>query len=253
MENAPPWFPAATPPPLLDNELHVWRASLDLSPDVRRRLQGTLNSDERKRAEKFLIPQARERFVAARGILRELLGAYLEVDADKVALSYAPEGKPKLSPEHNSKICFNLSHSDGMGLFAFAKDHEIGADIEYIKKEFRGMEVASHFFSEEEIAALAKLPPNQTDQAFFGCWTRKEAYVKAHGQGLSVPLRSFTVEFTQSKQVLRDEAGARWSCYALEAAPGLAGAVVAEGENWSVKYCQWSAGVKKVEAAPMVD
>jgi 4'-phosphopantetheinyl transferase len=253
MGNSLSSFPSAIPPPLLKRELYVWRASLDLSLDVRKHLESTLSPDEKKRAEKFLVPRAREHFVAARGILRELLGAYLEVDADKVALDYAPEGKPKLSTEHNAKISFNVSHSHGVGLFAFARDQEIGVDIEYVKNEFRGMEIASHFFSEEEIAALAKLPPNQTDQAFFGCWTRKEAYVKAHGQGLSIPLRTFTVAFTQSMQVLRDEAGARWSCYALEPAPGFAGAVVAKGENWSVKYCEWLAGVKNVESARLVD
>jgi 4'-phosphopantetheinyl transferase len=133
-----------------------------------------------------------------------------------------------------------------MGLFVFANDREIGADIEYVKPDFRGMEIASRFFSEEESAALAKLPPQERDEAFFGCWTKKEAYVKAHGQGLSIPLRSFTVEFSKSKQVLQDEAGARWSCYALEAAPGFAAAVVAAGENWTVKCWEWPAGVSLI-------
>jgi 4'-phosphopantetheinyl transferase len=246
MANSLPWVPAATPPTLIDNELHVWRASLDLSSAVRERLQSRLNSEEKKRVEKLLIEKAREHFVAARGILRELLGAYLGVDAEKIAFRYGPEGKPSLSPEHNSRISFNVSHSNGMGLFVFASDREIGADIEYVKPDFRGMEIASRFFSEEESAALAKLPPQERDEAFFGCWTKKEAYVKAHGQGLSIPLRSFTVEFSKSKQVLADEAGARWSCYALEAAPGFAAAVVAAGENWTVKCWEWPAGVSLI-------
>lgn len=246
MANSLPWVPAATPPTLIDNELHVWRASLDLSSAVRERLQSRLNSEEKKRVEKLLIEKAREHFVAARGILRELLGAYLGVDAEKIAFRYGPEGKPSLSPEHNSRISFNVSHSNGMGLFVFANDREIGADIEYVKPDFRGMEIASRFFSEEESAALAKLPPQERDEAFFGCWTKKEAYVKAHGQGLSIPLRSFTVEFSKSKQVLQDEAGARWSCYALEAAPGFAAAVVAAGENWTVKCWEWPAGVSLI-------
>jgi 4'-phosphopantetheinyl transferase len=240
MGNSPSWFPAATPPMLLDNELHVWRARLDLSPAAWERLQSTLNSDEKERAERFLIPEACEQFVAARGVLRELLGAYLELQAERVALTFGPEGKPSLSPAHNSRIRFNVSHSHGLGLFAFANNHEIGADIEYVKNDFRGLEIASHFFSQQELAALAKLPPSAIDQAFFGCWTKKEAYVKAHGQGLSIPLGSFTVDFTEGTQVLQDETGARWSCYALEAAPGFAGAVVAEGENWSVKCLDWS-------------
>ena len=252
MGNSSSWFPAVIAPMLPDNELHVWRARLDLSKAVRVRLQSTLNSDERERAGRFLIPEACERFVAARGILRELLGAYLDIQGEKVALTYGPAGKPSLSPTHESRICFNVSHSNGMGLFAFANNHEIGADIEYVKEDFRGMEIASRFFSQHEIAALAKLPPNTRDQAFFGCWTRKEAYVKAHGQGLSIPLGSFTVEFAKSHQVLQDEGGGRWSCYSLEAAPGFAAAVVAEGENWTVKCWEWSTGVRSA-AAPLVD
>jgi 4'-phosphopantetheinyl transferase len=241
MANSLPWVPATAPPTLADNELHVWRASLDLSSDVRERLQSTLTSDEKTRVERLLIEKAREHFVAARGILRELLGAYLGVDAREIAFRYGPEGKPSLSPEHNSKISFNVSHSNGMGLFVFANGQEIGVDIEYVKTDFRGMEIASRFFSQEESAALAKLPLGERDEAFFGCWTKKEAYVKAHGQGLSIPLDSFTVEFSKSKQVLRDEGGARWSCYALEVGPGFAAAVVAAGENWSVKSWEWPA------------
>jgi phosphopantetheinyl transferase len=106
------------------------------------------------------------------------------------------------------------------------------------------MEIASHFFSEDEIAELKKLPPSVADQAFFGYWTRKEAYVKAQGEGLSIPLRSFTVDFAESEQLLQDEAGARWSCYALEPAVGFAGAVVAAGENWSLRFWEWPAGVR---------
>src|SRR5258706_5298326 len=116
-----------------------------------------------------------------------------------------------------------------MALFGFASGYEVGVDIEQIKANFKGMEIASHFFSSEEIAALAKLPPELAVDAFFECWTRKEAYVKARGQGLSIPLRSFTVDFTGSKQVLQDERGALWSCCALEPGPGFAGALVAAG------------------------
>jgi len=252
MANSFPWLPAVTPPTLANNELHVWRAILELSPAVPQRVESTLNVQERERAEKFLVPQARERFLAARGILRELLGAYLGLDADNVALSHGPQGKPSLSPAHNSKISFNVSHSHGMGLFAFASGCEVGVDIEQVRRDFRGMEIAARFFSEEEIAGLAKLPPKLADEAFFGCWTRKEAYVKAHGAGLSIPLRSFTVGFAESDQVLLDEAGGRWSCYAVEPAPGFAGAVVAAGENWSLRFWEWSGGVEKIAASALL-
>jgi 4'-phosphopantetheinyl transferase len=252
MANSLLWLPAATVPVLADNELHVWRASLDLSPAVFQRVESTLDAHEKKRAEKFLVPQARERFVAARGILRELLGAYLELDPENVALSYGPQGKPSLLPAHNSKISFNVAHSQGMGLFVFASGREVGVDIERLRPDFRGMEIASHFFSEDEIAELKKLPQSLAEQAFFGCWTRKEAYVKAQGEGLSIPLRSFTVGFAESEQLLQDEAGARWSCYALEPAVGFAGAVVAAGENWSLRFWEWPAGVKKTAAPALL-
>jgi 4'-phosphopantetheinyl transferase len=240
---------AATLPALAESELHLWRASLDLPPTVSQQIAKTLNEQEKKRAERFLVPRARDCFVAARGILRELLGTYLGLDAAKVTLSYGPQGKPFLSPVHNSRICFSVSHSHGMALFVFANGREVGVDIERVEPNRRGMEIATHFFSEEETAGLAKLPPKLAEEAFFGCWTRKEAYVKARGPGLSIPLRSFTVSFAEREQVVRDETGAPWSCYALEPGVGFTGAVVAAGENWRLKYCEWTTGVDTTASA----
>ena len=236
------WSAIATVPVLAESELHVWRTSLDWSGAILSRLENTLTTEEKKRAERFLVPHARDRFVVARGILRELLGAYLGLDAAKVRLGYGPQGKPFLSPEHNSRICFSVSHSHEMGLFVFASGQEVGVDIEQVKANFRGMEIASHFFSEEEMAGLAKLAPKLAEEAFFGCWTRKEAYVKARGQGLSIPLRSFTVSFTEREQLVPDEGGMLWSCYALQPAAGFTGAVVAAGQSWKLKYLEWMAG-----------
>jgi 4'-phosphopantetheinyl transferase len=247
MANSLPWTSGSPLPALAQHELHVWRAFLDAPPMLLHRLESTLNADEKERAEKFLVPKARERFIAARGILRELVATYLEIEPEKVEFMYGPQGKPSLSSVHNSKVCFSVSHSREMGLFAFASDGEVGVDIEQVKPDFRGMEIASHFFSSEEIAALAKLAPELGAEAFFGCWTRKEAYVKARGQGLSIPLRSFTVSFADSKQLLRDETGVAWTCCALEPAPGFAGAVVAAGEDWSLRCWEWSAGVESLD------
>jgi 4'-phosphopantetheinyl transferase len=244
MVNSLSWLLTRTSPALGQHELHIWRGSIDAPAILLQRFESTLNADEKERAGKFLVPQARERFVAARGILRELLATYLGIDPEKVELQYGPQGKPSLSGVHNSQISFSVSHSHGMALFAFASGCEVGVDVEQIKANFKGMEIASHFFSSEEIAALAKLPPELATEAFFGCWTRKEAYVKARGRGLSIPLRSFTVSFADSKQLLRDEEDAPWSCYALGPAVGFAGAVVAKGENWSLKYWEWSAGIE---------
>jgi 4'-phosphopantetheinyl transferase len=249
MANSLPWIRVARPPSLADKELHVWRASLDFSPELLTRFKSTLNANEQKRAERFLIPQAREHFLAARGILRALLGMYLEIDPAKVELRYGPQGKPSLSSMHNSKICFSVSHSQGMGLLVFARGSEVGVDIEEIKPNFRGMEIASHFFSGEEIAGLGKLPPSAVNEAFFACWTRKEAFVKARGQGLGIPLKSFTVSASAKGQLLKDEKGRAWSCYALEPAQGFSGAVVAAGENWNLKYYDQSAEVETASPA----
>jgi 4'-phosphopantetheinyl transferase len=230
-----PWLLTPKWPALAENELHLWRASLDISPELLDRFEKTLSTAEKDRADKFLVTHARERFIAGRGILRDLLAAYLEIEPRNVDFSYGDQGKPALSPTHKSEIRFSVSHSQSMALFAIGESSEVGVDIETVKTNFKGMEIASHFFSEEEIAALAKLPPEVQVSAFFSCWTKKEAYVKARGQGLSIPLRSFTVNFADSKQLLKDEQGAVWSCFGLEPAAGFLGAVVVAGENWRVK------------------
>ena len=251
MGNSLPWVRAATPLTLADKELHVWRASLDLPPAQLQRLAKTLSANENERAGRFLIAQACERFVAARGTLRQLLGMYLGIPPEKIEFHYGPQGKPSLSATHNSKVSFSVSHSQTMGLFAFAEGREVGVDIEEVKEDFKGMQIASHFFSGEEIAGLAKLPPDQADKAFFECWTGKEAYVKARGEGLSLPLRDFGIGFVNGKQVLRDEVGRAWSCYGLKPAPGFAGAVVATGEGWSLRYYDWSPAVEIESSASL--
>jgi 4'-phosphopantetheinyl transferase len=221
--------------------LHVWRASLDFSPDLLHRIEHTLSTNEKERAQRFLVPYARERFIAGRGILRDLLGTYLKLDPGQIDFEYGADGKPSLSPAHNSRISFSVSHSQNMGLFALAAGSEVGVDIEQIKPDFKGMEIAAHFFSEQEVAGLAELPPEAAMKGFFSCWTKKEAYVKAHGHGLSMPLRSFTVNFVEDKQTLRNERGGTWSCYTLAPAPGFAGAVVVAGGYRNLRYWEWSA------------
>lgn len=234
-----------------ENELHVWRASLDLALTALQKLESKLNTEEKARAERFLVPLARQRFIAARGILRELLARYLGLEPGEIALSYGPQGKPSLAPGHQSRICFNVSHSGNKGMLVFANDAEVGVDVEQVRQDFKGMEIASRFFSEQEIAELTELPEGMASERFFDCWTKKEAYVKAHGQGLSVPLRSFTVRLGKEHQTIEDEAGKRWGCYRVEAGTGFAGAVVAAGENWKLKSWEWSAEEQKATAVPV--
>lgn len=241
MTDSPLWLRTATPPWLAENELHVWRAFLDLSPARNEEFSNLLSFDEKARADKFVVPHARHRFIAGRGIVRKLLGAYLGLAADKVKLNYSSEGKASLAAKHESGVCFNISHSEGLGLFVFGGKGEVGVDVEKIKADFKGMEIASRYFSDEEATELAAVQRGLTDEAFFKCWTKKEAYVKAHGMGLALPLRSFTVRFAEDTQFLRDPDGRGWSCYEVKPEEGYVGAVVAAGRNWSLRYCEWNA------------
>jgi 4'-phosphopantetheinyl transferase len=194
-----------------------------------------------ERAGRFAIDGARRDFIVSRGILRELLAAYLNTLAREIVLRYGIHGKPYLSPgEKDSGVHFNVSHSKGFVVFAFSRRAEVGVDIEQIKAEFPGREIAERFFSEREVAALGELPPQRSGEAFFTCWTRKEAYVKARGGGLQIPLRSFSVGLEQKEQQLVDERGKEWSVYPFEPGIGFAAAVVAEGRGWRLKYWERS-------------
>jgi 4'-phosphopantetheinyl transferase len=163
-----------------------------------------------------------------------LLSRYLQHAPNEFRFVYTPFGKPSLG----ATLRFNVSHSHGLALFAFAAT-EIGVDLERIRPELAGQEIAQRFFAPEEAAALQELPPEQRFNAFFRCWTRKEAFIKAHGKGMSLPLNKFTVEFADSARLLStafDPAELdRWSLYGLEPGDEYAGAVAAEGKNHDLK------------------
>ena len=236
--------PAELPP----GHLHIWHGPLHLSPAGLSSLEQLLSADEKIRAQKFLAPHARDSFVAARGILRRLLSAYTGMDAADLALSTGADGKPQMASGNTQSIRFNLSHSHNMGLLAFAHAREVGVDLEHIRPDFHGPEIARQFFSPQEFAELSNLPQHARTAAFFRCWTRKEAYVKARGAGMGIPLDTFTVRFTDDReQLLRDEAGTPWTCYNLDISEDFAAAVVAAGENWKLSRFQWAASETALE------
>lgn len=224
---------------LSSGEVHVWRARLDEPAESVTALQEnflrTLDDDERVRASRFHFEKDRRRFVLARGFLRALLARYLQTTPEEVSFSYGPYGKPALSGERES-LRFNASHSHELALFAFVQEHEIGVDVEYIKRDLMTEEIAQHFFSAAEIRSLSTLPEAEKTAAFFRCWTRKEAYIKAFGSGLSHPLDKFDVTLAPGEpaRLLRDHldptAAARWSMFNLEL-EDYAGALAVEGIN----------------------
>jgi len=226
---------------LAEGEIHVWRASLDLNKEILARCASVLSQDEKLRASRFLFPGDRDHFVAARGILRELLGKYAVSSPALLEFQYGQHGKPSLRTESGeSPIRFNLSHSRGLAVYAFARHRELGIDLEPIRPEFAGEAIAERHFSPREVEEWHRLSPELRAEAFFLCWTRKEAYVKAKGEGLQIPLASFSVTLTPGQPVeLQSVDCARWRLHSFEPAPGYTAAIVGEEKDWRLLQWDW--------------
>lgn len=229
-----------------NDEVHVWRAVLDQEPPQIGNLLDTLADDERARAERFYFETDRERFIVARGALREILGGYLKGAAKSVSFCYGSHGKPALARDSGGNaIRFNLSHSQGVALYAVTRNREIGIDLEFIRENLEVEQLAERFFSPREIATLRGLPVSLRKHAFFLCWTRKEAYIKARGEGLSLPLDQFDVSLIPGEPaaLLRTQAdpddAVRWSLKELSIGPDYVSAVAVEGHGWSLSCWQW--------------
>jgi len=226
---------------LPENEVHVWCASLDLNAAVLGHLEPALTADERSRAARYFFDRDRNRFIAARAMLRDLLGKYMGLGADNLHLRYGTYGKPYCEPINGSPpIHFNVSHSAGTAVFAFSSGREVGVDVEAIRTDFAQDEVAEAHFSKRELAELRSLSPSLRAEGFFVCWTRKEAYLKALGWGLHAPLTSFSVSLTPGQpEDLQSCDSHRWKMISFRPASDHVGAVVAEGKNWHLRQWPW--------------
>jgi len=233
---------------LASDEVHSWCASLDVPPGTSARLYAILTPDERTRSARFRFERDQQRFIVARGVLRDLLGRYLQIQPGQISFVYNASGKPDLSPEFGSRLKFNLSHSAGVALIAVATASTVGVDLEYIRAQSDYADIARRFFSAAEVDYLTALPSYLYAETFFSCWTKKEAYLKACGEGLAIPLNSFSVPLTTdpapalvdlyvaSKDIVPAR---RWSLYTLRPAPGYAGALAIEGTGWCLRQWQW--------------
>jgi 4'-phosphopantetheinyl transferase len=232
---------------LRDDEIHVWAAFVDQPLPFVSSMLRALSSDERARAERFHFPRDRHRYIVARGILRALLGRYLNSDPADVLLGYLPSGKPILAPEwRGDHFQFNLSHSHELALCAVGRRRRLGIDVEHVRPELAAERIAERFFSPSEVTALRALPQSCQAEAFFACWTRKEAYVKARGEGLQIPLNQFEVVVApgQPAAILHDEADpqavSRWSLRSLDLGPTYAAALAVEGQGWQLQRWFWA-------------
>jgi 4'-phosphopantetheinyl transferase len=180
------------------DEVHVWQAALDSAHA--KALAPLLSPDERARAERFKFQSDRQRFISARGVLRLILGRYLNLDPASLRFAYNPNGKPALTPDCGGDVLeFNMSHAHGLMLCAVTCRRAIGVDLEWIRPDVVDAPMAAYCLSARELAAFDALPDNQRPAAFFTAWTCKEAYLKARGEGLGFGLQRVEVLLAPEK------------------------------------------------------
>lgn len=240
------WLPPPDTLTLQPGEVHLWRAFLDQPATTFQGLQATLSPDEQARAARFHFTKDRNHYIVARGILRALLGGYLKSDPPSLEFSYNAYGKPALnSAAHEPVVRFNLAHSRGLALYAFTLGREVGIDVEYMKPDIDVLALARHSFSTAEQADLRALPTEDRLQGFYNGWTRKEAYIKARGLGVSLGLDRFDVELKPGQPAAllhsrEDEhAPARWTLIELDPGEGYAGALAIERQRWRLRCFHW--------------
>jgi 4'-phosphopantetheinyl transferase len=226
-------------------EVHLWRVDLQALSADELRWHELLSSDELTRAARFHFARDRQHFVASRALLRTILAGYLDTLPDRITFFYSAKEKPALQHEHGSDITFNVSHSGGIALMGFTRDRQIGVDIEQVRPDLDLEAIARRFFSPDEQKQLSVVPEEEQAEAFFRCWTRKEAYIKATGDGLSLPLSQFDVALrpTESSSLLATrpdplEAG-RWSLKEVPGGAGYVAALCVHGREWQLR--DWSA------------
>lgn len=245
------WLPAPEHPLLDAQDIHVWRADLNQVPSIVQALSQTLTPDERQRAGKYHFQKDRDHFIVARGVLREILSRYLNISPDQIRFSYSQYGKPALDAETSDyPLRFNVSHSHGVALYTLTREREVGIDIEFMREDFASLEIAERFFSPVEVQMLRALPLGMQTAGFFNCWTRKEAYIKALGEGLSHPLHQFAVSLSPGEPAAllstdnNLQEASRWSLVGLSPGPGYVAAIAVEGHASALKCWQWLSGSK---------
>jgi 4'-phosphopantetheinyl transferase len=234
------------PPSPIELGLHqvdIWRVSLGPVRDSAQWAESTLSADETERAARFHFDADRRRFILAHACLRDILSRYLHCEPGHIIFSTNEYGKPVLTP-HNS-LDFNLSHSGDYVLIAVALERKVGVDVEHFRLNLEHEKIARRSFSRVEYEEVSAIPHEQKVIAFFNCWTRKEAYIKAHGWGLSLPLDSFDVSLAPDEPVVlratrSDPNEARkWTLLSLDVHPEHAGALAVEGAGMEFRLWDW--------------
>ena len=230
-----------------NGHVHVWKLSLEPSTVLRGRLAGVLSPVEQRRAARFHFDRDRIRFIAARGLLRFILSLYLRLQPGQIELIYGPYGKPALARRANKNgFEFNLAHSDSLALVAVSRSGLVGVDVERIHLPMDMNQLVECFFAPREIQLFQKLPPHLKPLAFFNLWTRKEAWLKATGEGIAHSLNRVEVSFlpgeTAQLLTLPTEVASieQWSLHDLDVAPDFAGALAIACHRPIISYRRWN-------------
>jgi 4'-phosphopantetheinyl transferase len=242
-------IPHRVPPlPLLEkDEVHIWRGVIDLPESRIHAFEEALTPDECARADGFRFKTSRDRFVAARGLLRAILGRYLGTHPGQLRFRYGPYGKPALDGETGKNIRFNLSHANGLALYALARDRELGIDLEQVRPHSLDQTIAEQYFSDQENAMLGVSSLHGGPEPFFRYWTRREAYLKARGEGLSGLSRrpDFSLEggdpLPLGMTEETNQRGVQWLLRDLDPAPGYVAAIAIEGPSSRLRlmFAEW--------------
>jgi 4'-phosphopantetheinyl transferase len=225
--------------------VHVWQIPLDYDATAMSRLAVLLSTDERTRAQRFRFERDARRFVAARGAIRAILAEYLEMAPTSFAFTYAERGKPALA---GGELEFNVSHSGEIAMIAVYRGGRVGVDVEAMRPLHDLDALAVRSFAPLELAVLRSLPSAERELAFYRCWTRKEAFIKATGEGLTRALDTFVVTLAPGEPArfldIDDDPGqlAAWSLHELPTPAGYVGALVVEGHPHAVVTRLWSPG-----------
>jgi len=224
--------------------VHIWRASLDISKSLINYIEATLSADELAHIAGVRSSPARLRNIAAYGLRRMILAHYMNIDPGELRFSYNAYGKPALASQM-TELCFNVSHSADQFILALALDSAIGVDIERIDARFPWQEIVSHWFTPNENTVLQSLPSEFQRNAFYTLWTRKEAYMKACGQGFSLKMNQIDVSFGSDvwgnaiNAFKALDGDTTWELHDLEFSSDYAATVAIQNNGWSLYFGQW--------------
>jgi 4'-phosphopantetheinyl transferase len=225
---------------MLNKNAHIWLIRYDRAEGLLKESENILSDEEKQRARRFHFKIDRERFSITRSLLKKILGKIISIPAQEIQFNFNKHGKPVLT-EPFQKIQFNVSHSGNLGMIAIS-DTPIGVDVEQFRKEMTTADIAKRFFSKVEVEEFLKLNEDEKLQGFFNCWTRKEAFIKAIGKGLSLPLNTFDVTLrpTEPARLLavryKNEVANDWTLTNIKVENGYAAAFIIKAKSFLKNY-----------------